>query len=318
MSQVSLQAPAQSSVEAQRLEASRSRRWRIDLAGYGFVLPFLLFYVVFLIWPFLSGLWMSLFNWSITGNGSTDFLGLGNYQELFSDPIFWKSLGVTVLFTLISTPLLVLIGLGLALLVNRAIPAQWAFRTIFFASFVLPVSVVGLIWNWLYQPGFGLVNAILATFGVKDVGWLSDPNVALLSVVILTVWWTVGFNFVLYLAGMQQIPKELQEAASIDGAGEWARIRRITIPLLNRQTTLILVLQVIASLQVFGQAYTLFNGATGPAFSTQGVVQYVYRIGFTSFRFGLASAMSYVLFILILVVSIVQFMILTRQERRGE
>jgi ABC-type sugar transport system permease subunit len=211
--------------------------------------------------------------------------------------------------------LLVLIGLGLALLVNRAIPAQGLFRTIFFASFVLPVSVVALIWNWLYQPGFGLINAILTAIGLQEVPWLADPSIALTSVVILTVWWTVGFNFVLYLAGMQQIPKELNEAAAIDGAGEWARIRRITIPLLGRSTTLILVLQVIASLKLFDQAYTLFNGGTGPAFATQSLVQYVYRVGFTSFRLGLASAMAYMLFILILIVSIGQFILLTRQRK---
>lgn len=316
MSEVSLQARVQSRVETQQQsEVSRSRRWYTDLTGWSFVLPFLVFYAIFMVWPFLNGLRMSFFNWGITGSGSSDFLGLGNYQELFSDPAFWKSLWVTVLFTIISTPLLVLIALGLALLVNRAIPAQGVFRTIFFASFVLPVSVVALIWNWLYQPGFGLINGILTALGLQEVPWLADPNIALTSVVILTVWWTVGFNFVLYLAGMQQIPKELNEAAAIDGAGEWARIRHVTIPLLGRITTLILVLQVIASLKVFDQAYTLFNGGTGPAFSTQGVVQYVYRVGFTSFRLGLASAMSYILFVLILIVSIGQFMLLTRQRR---
>jgi len=316
MSEVSLQERVQSSTQSQKLdEAMRTKRWRTDLAGWGFVLPFLIVYAIFLIWPFINGLRMSFFNWSITGSGSADFLGLGNYQELFSDPFFWKALGVTLFFTVLSTPLLVLLGLGLALLVNRALPAQWLFRTIFFASFVLPVSVVALTWNWLYQPGFGLINSTLTSLGLPEVGWLSDPNVALISVVILTIWWTVGFNFVLYLAGMQQIPQELQEAAAIDGANEWARIRQITIPLLNRTTALILVLQVIASLLIFNQAYTLFNAGTGPAFSTQGVVQYVYRVGFSSFRLGLASAMSYVLFILILIVSIAQFWILTRQRR---
>lgn len=296
---------------------SQSKRLRIDLAGIGFVLPFLIFYVLFLIWPILLGLRMSFFNWTITGRGASDFLGLANYQELFSDPDFWHALEVTLLFTIISTPLLVIIALGLALLVNRAIPAQGLFRTIFFAPFVLPVSVVALIWNWLYQPGFGFINGTLAALGITGPGWLSDPNVALMSVVVMTVWWTVGFNFVLYLAGMQQIPQELNEAASLDGAGVWDRIRYVTVPLLNRTTTLVLVLQVIASLQLFNQAYLLFNAAESPNFSTRGVIQYLYEQGFTSYRVGYASAISYILFIIILIVSLGQFMLLTRQRREA-
>jgi ABC-type sugar transport system permease subunit len=212
--------------------------------------------------------------------------------------------------------LLVIIALILALLVNRAIPAQGLFRTIFFAPFVLPVSVVALIWNWLYEPGFGFINGTLAALGITGPGWLSDPNVALLSVVVMTVWWTMGFNFVLYLAGMQQIPQELNEAASLDGADVWARIRYITIPLLNRTTSLILILQVIASLQLFNQAYLLFLAADGPNFSTRGVVQYLYEQGFTTYRVGYASAISYILFIIILIVSVGQFMLLTRQQGR--
>jgi ABC-type sugar transport system permease subunit len=213
--------------------------------------------------------------------------------------------------------LLVIMALALALLVNRAIPGQAVFRTIFFASFVLPVSVVALIWNWLYQPGFGLINGILTGLGLKEVGWLSDPHVALISVIIMTVWWTVGFNFVLYLAGLQQIPVELNEASSLDGAGAWARIRYITIPLLSRTTSLIIILQVVASLQVFQQAYLLMNGSDGPNFSTRTVVQYIYETGFTTYRVGLASAMSYVLFILILIVSIGQFALLSRERRNA-
>jgi multiple sugar transport system permease protein len=133
----------------------------------------------------------------------------------------------------------------------------------------------------------------------------------------LTVWWTVGFNFVLFLAGMQQIPVELNEAAALDGAGAFARIRYVTIPLLNRTTSLIIILQVIASLQIFNQAYLLMGGADGPNFSTRGVVQYIYESGFTLYRVGFASAMSYILFIIILIISVGQFTILARQGRNA-
>ncbi len=313
MSDVTLQAGGARAVTKTDVQGQSKRR-RANMIGLGFVLPFLIVYAAFIIWPVLLGLRMSFFNWSLSGLGSSDFLGLGNYQELFGDPDFWKSLGVTLLFTIISTPLLVLIALGLALLVNRAIPAQSTFRTIFFAPFVMPVSVVALIWNWLYQPGFGLIDGILTGIGLKPVNWLSDPGIALISVVLLTIWWTIGFNFVLYLAGMQQIPVDLNEAASIDGAGPWARIRSITIPLLAPTTTVVVILQVIASLQIFNQAYLLFGG-DGPNYSTRGLVQYIYDQGFTGYRVGYAAAMSYILFIIVLIVALGQFVALTRQRK---
>jgi multiple sugar transport system permease protein len=318
MSEMSLkeefQAPA--STQSQVKKSRRNnQRWRRDLVGFSFVLPFLIVFLVFLVWPILFGLRMSFFNWTIGGNGSSQFLGLSNYQELFADSAFWQSLGTTIVFTVISTPILVLGALGLALLVNRAIPAQGFFRTIFFAPFILPVSVITLIWGWLYQPGFGLINGTLTRLGLQEVPWLSQPQVAMIAIIILTVWWTLGFNFVLYLAGMQQIPTELYEAASIDGANAGSRIRWITIPLLNRFTSLIIILQVIASLQLFSQTYLLTAG--GPNYSTRPVVEYIYDAGFTTFRLGYGAAMSYVFFIIVLLVSLVQFALFMRPGRNN-
>jgi multiple sugar transport system permease protein len=287
--------------------------WRNELVGFGFVAPFLIVYALFLLWPVLLGLRMSFYNWNLAGGGTTAFLGLGNYQELFADPNFWSSLGHTILFTVLSTPILVVLALVLALLVNRAIPAKWLFRLTFFAPFVLPVTVVVIIWNWLFTPGFGLINSTLAAIGLPSVSWLTDPNVAMISVVVVTVWWTVGSNFLLYMAGLQQIPPDLYEASSIDGAGGWAQILRITIPMLGRITTLIIILQVIASLQVFAQIYLLTSG--GPNFVTRPVIQYIYEAGFSSFRVGFASAASYILFILILLVTAGQFVLLRPRER---
>jgi multiple sugar transport system permease protein len=314
MSEVSIQQGRPISKQSQQLlEARKNKQWRTTLTGIGFMLPFLIVYAIFVIWPIIQGFRMSFFNWTLGGGGATAFLGLANYQELLGDPAFWSSLWVTIIFTLISTPLLVLIALGLALLVNRAIPAQGLFRTIFFAPFILPVSVVALIWSWLYQPGFGLINGTLTALGLQEVPWLSQPNTAMIAIIILTVWWTVGYNFVLYLAGMQQISREVLEAAQIDGAGGWSRIRWVTLPLLNRFTVMIIILQVIASLQLFTQTYLLTSG--GPNYSTRSIIQYIYDSGFTSFRMGFASAMSYIFFALILVVSLAQFGLLTRQRR---
>ena len=307
----------QPGVQARRVPRTKGiPPWRKDLVGFGFVLPFLIAYTLFLLWPVLLGLRMSFYNWNLAGGGTTDFLGLGNYQELFSDSNFWAALWHTILFTVLSTPVLVVLALALALLINRAIPAKWLFRLTFFAPFVLPVTVVVIIWNWLFTPGFGLINSIITAIGLPPVNWLTDPHVAMTSVVIVTVWWTVGSNFLLYSAGLQQIPHELYEASAIDGAGAWAQILRITIPMLGRITTLIVILQVIASLQVFSQIFLLTSG--GPDFVTRPVIQYIYETGFSSFRVGYASAASYVLFVLILVVTAGQFILLQRQgQKRG-
>lgn len=290
-------------------------RGRTDLAGYLFVLPFLLAYVAFLIFPVLLGLRMSFYNASLVGTDS-EFLGLSNYRELFGDPDFWGSLWHTILFTLLSTPPLVLLSLVLAMLANRAIPARWFFRVSFFAPWLLPSSVVALIWVWLYQPGFGLINGYLTALGLPEVAWLPDENVAMISVVIATVWWTLGFNFVLYLAGLQEIPQEVYDAAAVDGAGPLAQVRWITIPLLTRTTILVLTLQIFSSLNVFDQIYIMNTSGGLNYTATRPIIQYVYEQGFTSYRVGFASAMSYVFFMLVLVVGLAQFAVANR--RRGD
>jgi ABC-type sugar transport system permease subunit len=288
---------------------------RNDLAGLGFVLPFLVAYALFLIWPVIQLVRMSFFNWSLTGSGTSEWLGLSNYAEALTDEDFWSSLRNTALFTLISTPFLVVLSLILALLANRVIPAKWLFRLAFFAPYLLPVSVVTLIWNWIYQPGFGLINGYLTRLGLEEIGWLNETGVAMLSVVIVTVWWTIGFNFVLYLAGLQEISPDIYEAAALDGATGLEQVRSITLPLLARTTTLIVVLQVLASLKVFDQIFLLTVG--GPNFSTRPIIQYVYEQGFSNYRVGFASAMSALFFLLIIAVSLGQFALLGRRRERA-
>jgi multiple sugar transport system permease protein len=300
---------------AQRTRTKGDTERRTDLTEYLFVLPFLIAYGLFLVWPVILGLRMSFFDWSLVGTGTTDFLGLANYRELFSDPDFWASLWHTILFTLLSTPPLVLLAFGLALLANRAIPARWFFRLAFFAPYVLPVSTVALIWVWLYQPGFGLINSYLVSLGLPEVDWLAGENVAMISVVIVTVWWTLGFNFVLYLAGLQEIPEEYYEAAALDGAGSYQQTRYITLPLLSRTTFLILVLQILASLVVFDQIYIMNTQGGLNYTATRPAIQYIYEQGFTQYRVGFAAAISYVFFVIILVFTIMQF-VLSRRRRR--
>jgi multiple sugar transport system permease protein len=271
-------------------------------------------YAAFLIYPMLLGVRMSLFNWSLTGIGTDQFLGLGNYREMLGDEAVWLSLWNTALFTLMSTPPLVGIALLMALLTNRAMRFRWIYRLAYFAPYVLPVSVVTLIWTWLYQPGFGLINGTLTALGFSEIEWLTDSQWAMLAVVIATVWWTVGFNYLLYLAGLQDIPEELYEAADLDGAGAFARLRDITLPLLKRTTGLVLVLQILASLKIFDQIYLMTEG--GPNFATRPIIQYIYESGFTNYRIGYASAVSYMFFAVIVVVSILQFKLFARRQEQ--
>ena len=301
---------AQLAATPQVAPAAPMKQAGLDLVGIGFALPFLVVYGVFVVWPIISGLNTSFTNSTLTG-GATTFIGFENYQELWHDSEFWSSMWHTVEFALLSTPPLIVLSLVFALMANREIPGRWLIRLVFFAPYVLPVSVLGLIWVWLYEPGFGLINGYLGDLHLGNVNWLDDPHTALLSVVVATVWWTLGFNFVLYLAGLQGISPDIYEAASIDGASSWQQLIRITIPLLRRTTTLIIILQILASLKIFGQIYVMTNG--GPGNATRPVVQYIYENGFTSYYTGYASAISYVFFLFVLVVSVSQFVFFGRR-----
>lgn len=288
----------------------RHTQWRTDLAGWSFATPFLIAYGLFILWPIIDGLRLSFYDWSLLG--TSHYIGLANYREALQDSTLWSDLWHTVQFTLLSTVPLVVLGFVMAVLANRKLPAQWLFRLAFFAPYVLPVSIVYLIWGWMYSSDYGLFNSWLSTLGFPAVNWLSNPGVAMSSIVIATVWWTVGFNFVLYLAGLQEIPQELYEAAAIDGAGTWGALRFITIPMLGRTTTLILILQVLSSLKVFDQIYLFTTG--GPEGSTRPILEDIYETGFQSYRLGYAAAMSYIFFVLILLVSALQFFVLSRNR----
>jgi multiple sugar transport system permease protein len=264
-------------------------------SGFWFVAPFLALYMAFLVVPLVLGFGTSFTDQSITGHGG--FVGAANYVELFGDSAVWSSLWHTLVFTAVSTPVIVLVGLGMALLTNCVVPERWLYRLAFFAPYLLPVSVVVLIWGWLYQPGFGLLDSVLG-----NIGWLSTDTMAMVSIVITTVWWTAGFGYLLYLAALQDIPAELYEASALDGACPGQQLRQITLPLLKRTHQLVIGLQVLASLKVFDQIYLLTGGGMP---GVRSIVQYIYESGFTRFRIGYAAAVSYVFFALIAVVALV-------------
>lgn len=301
-------------LQARRDESRRQRRRRNNLTGWLYCTPFLLAFFLFLIWPTIYGLWMSFTGISLAGTND-HFVGLENWVEAFGDPEVWSSLGNTIVFTVMSTIPLVLVALVFAWLVNLGLPGQWFWRLAFFMPYLLASTVISQFWAWMLNPQLGLVNTVLGWFGIEPVAWLQDPSTAMISVVVATVWWTVGFNFLLYLTALQNIPDQLYEAASLDGAGTWRKFRSITLPQLAPTTVLVLVLQLLASLKVFDQIFMMTGG--GPAGATRPILQYVYEAGFTGYRLGYASAVSYIFFFLIIIISVVYMVISRRNANRS-
>jgi multiple sugar transport system permease protein len=272
--------------------------------GYLFLAPYLLVVALFMVYPIFSGLWISLHEWAILGS-SRPFVGLSNYARMLRDNTFWKSLVNTLYFVVLSTPLLVVLGLVFAILLNRPMRGRTLFRSAIFLPYILSISVVGMLWLWLLQPRHGLLSYHLRGIPfLSEINWLGDPRIAMPSIALTTVWWTVGFNMVLFLAGLQDIPAELQDAARIDGAGRFQEFWYITLPLLKRITLFVVAMQVIRSFQIFGQVYIMTGG--GPYGATRVLVQYIYESGFKYWKMGYASAMAYVLLAFIMVFTLLQ------------
>ena len=274
-------------------------------AGWAFLAPFGIFYLAFLLGPAVVMLVVSFFNSSTVKSGLGSFAGFGNYVEMFGRADFWDAMWHTVQFTIYTTPPLVILGFVLAVLTNRIRRGQWFFRLAFFLPFVLPSATISLIWLFIFTPGSGLWALGEQLIGLTPgPGVLAGPGTAMIGVALATVWWTLGFNFVLYLAGLQEIPRELYEAAAVDGASQWEQIRYITLPLLRRTTTLVILLQIIASLKIFDQVYLMTQG--GPGTATQVALQLVTGTAFTDNRIGAASAASTILFVLIVAIAVVR------------
>lgn len=278
--------------------------------GFFFSLPFLIVFALFMVYPLFFGLYISFFRWDILG--TPEFIGVKNYADLFTDQKFYSSLWHTVEFVIITTPVLLVLGFAMALLVNGKSPLAGLLETVFFLPYIFSMTVVSTLWAWLMQKDFGLFNQISLALGGGKIPWLTDSRLAIWSVCITTFWWTAGFNMVLYTAGMKQISRDIYESAEIDGASKAQSLVHITIPLLSQTTVLCLILQVIASFNVFGQVYVMTGG--GPAGSTRVLVQYIYENGFKYFKMGYSAAMSYVLFLIILLCSVIQYVALGRKK----
>ena len=281
-------------------------------AGWLFAAPFLTLYILFLIGPVLIGIVISLFNTTTVRSGLGSFVGISNYVDVLSNGDFWASMWHSVLFTLLTTPLLVLVPLVFAILASRISRAQWFYRLAFFAPYVVPSSAVCLIFAFMYTPQTGLITNAFGWFGLTAPNFFGTTSGAWFAVVLLTLWWTFGFNFILYTAAIQEISQEVYEAAAIDGAGPWQQIKSITVPLLKPTMSLVLILQVLASLKVFDQIYILLAG--GPNYSTRPVIQYIFDTGFSSYRGGYAAAATMVYFVVLVSVSVLLLLLRRRQN----
>lgn len=299
--------PGTASTRARRPRGGDSR------TAWGFLAPFGVLYLLFILGPLAYGVLSSLFGASLVRPGLGEFIGLRNYTDVLGSSLFWTSMRNTVFFTALTTIPLVLTGLVTAILVNRVARAQWFFRLAFFLPYMLPSATMALIWLYVFSPGLGLFDSVLGWFGIEAQGLLGNPSTAMLGVALATVWWTLGFNFILYLAGLQEIPAEHYEAAALDGATTLQQIRFIVLPQLRNTTVLVVILQIVASLKVFDQIFIMTGG--GPGTSTQSVLQYVYNTGFTDYRVGAASAASTIFFLIIVAVS-AAWIILTRRQQR--
>jgi len=300
-----------------------AKRERRDFIGaspvtpYLFMAPYLVLFFTFVLAPVVYGFWISLHEWDYLLPGKP-FVGLQNYVELFtpgsvtSGP-FWKSMEATGKFTLYSAPLLVLVPLGVALILNRKFPGRTFFRAVYFAPYVLGVAVVAVLWRFLLDPNIGLVNYYLGRLGLPDgIPWTTAVPWVWVTLVGVTVWWTLGFNAVIYLAGLQDIPRELYDAASVDGANAWQRFLHVTIPGLRPVLLFVVTVTILASANMFGQSYLITNG--GPGDDTRTAIYYIAETGLRQFNMGSASAMSFMLALFLILISIVNFAFFRQRE----
>lgn len=289
------------------LPAPGEQRWANGL----FVAPYLVLYLLLLVVPLLYGWWLSLRNADMLA-GTSRFVGLDNFLELWRDPLFLGAVRNTVAFVAMTTPVFVVLGLALALALNRPGLLAAALRAIFFGASVLSVTVVTLVWRLVMMPDQGLFANLWRSAGGSPVQPLNIEGLSLVVVAVVTVWWIIGLPMMLFLAGLQQIPRDLYEAAALDSAGRWRTFVAITLPSLKRTVALVFVVEVVLQFQLFGQAWFLTLG--GPNNSSRPIVQFIYEKGFREWQLGYAAAAAQVLFALMLVGILLQMWLTRRRE----
>jgi multiple sugar transport system permease protein len=288
--------------------APRWRRLRETLTGYGFAAPYLILFAVFLAGPIVASLVISFTDFSlgaIDDPADAEFVGLQNYQDLLSDQKFRASVANTAYFVAAGVPLTMAAGLAAAVGLNSQVTRFRAlFRVGYYTPVVMSIVAIAVVWRYVLDPDVGLLNNVLDAVGLPRVSWLSTPALAMPSIILIAVWRNLGFAMVIFLAGLQGIPQETQEAARIDGAGRWQEFRRVTLPLLRPTMAFVAVVTSAGYLQLFEEPFVMTNG--GPLDRTVSVAMYMYEQGFGFFNLGYAGAIAYALFVAILVLTVLQ------------
>jgi multiple sugar transport system permease protein len=283
---------------------------------YLFLAPFLVLFIGFVLLPAVYGIWVSLHDYNYLLPGKP-WVGLDNYTSLFDSSSrdasnFWSSMRATAIFTVLSVPFLLVLPLGLAVLLNRAFPGRTFFRAVFFTPYVLGVAVVGVLFRFLLEPTIGIVNYYLGVLHLPQPSWTTSTPYVWVTLVGMTVWWTIGFNAIIYLAGLQDISADLYEAAEVDGANKWQQFRFITLPGLRPVLLFVLTVTILASANMFGQAYITTQGA--PSNETRTAIMYIAQTGLREFRQGSAAAMGYILTAFLILISLLNFRLFRTEE----
>lgn len=281
-----------------------------SISAYILLLPYFLLFFVFFLVPAITILPMSLTRWSLLDQPK--WVGFQNYQRLINDSLFWKAVGNTFYYTILVTIILTILGLLLALLLNQNIKGRTVGRMFVIIPYVISSAAAGVVWKWMYNQNFGILNSYMRALNLPVLPFLTSTKWAMPSIVFMNAWWSVGFNTIIYLAALQGIPKDLYQAAEVDGANKFQTFRYITLPLLKPITLYVTVLCAANSFQMFDEAYMMTQG--GPVGSTATLVFRIYTTAFEAFRFGDAAAISVLTVLFILVMSLIQFKI----SKRGE
>ncbi len=295
--------PAASTIKSRPFRLSEQTLW-----GYIFIAPWLIGFVIFALGPIIASFLLSFTRYELIT--PPEWIGLGNYQTMISgDRLFWTSLYNTIYYTLFSVPLGLIVAFLLALLLNRGVHGIGIYRTLFYLPVVSSGVAISLLWIWLFNPQFGLINHLLSLVGLPGPGWLVDPAWAKPALILMSLW-SVGGTVVIFLAGLQGVPRTLYEAASLDGASPWHQFRHVTVPMMSPVIFFNLIIGMIGSFQVFTQAYVMTGG--GPQNATLFFVFHLFKQGFGLFRMGYAAAMAWVLFLIILLLTLVQMTLARR------
>ncbi len=278
------------------------------IAGYLFLAPNFIGFVIFMLFPILFAFYIMLTDWSLAK--APEFIGLKNFDTMVNDRLFWKSLVNSFYYTFVAVPTGIFIAFWLALALNRKMRGIIFFRTVYFLPQITLTVAAATIWRWIYQPEIGMINHLLSIFGIDGPKWIHNTQWAMPSVIIMSNWQGIGFAMLILLAGLQGIPEEYYEAASIDGASGWQRMRFVTLPMLTPALFFVIVTSLIGAFQAFDQFYVLTQG--GPAHATTPLTLYIFQNAFSFFKMGYGAALAAVLFVIILIITIIQWQLAQR------